>query len=99
MWFAAKILSVNVHTGRVRVARGPTETAGAAIIECIVVRRALFRLHPGMLVDIQADTRSEPWRVIHLRPLELRREGRYHLFSRSVIFPHLPLIFSYLTLA
>ena len=84
MWFAGKILSVDARTGRIRVARGPTETAGPAIIDCIVVRRAIFRLHPGMFVDIQADTRSEPWRVIHLRPFEFKRRGRLRGFSGSL---------------
>lgn len=91
MWFAGRILSVNVPSGRIRVARGPTETAGPATIDCIVARRAIFRLHPGMLVDIQADTRSEPWRVLHLRPLEFKWRGRSHLFYvRSVILRYFP---------
>jgi hypothetical protein len=78
IWFAAKILSVDERAGRIRIARGPTETAVAAVIDCRIARRAVRRVYPGMLVDIQADTRSEPWRIIHLRPLELKLHHRSH---------------------
>ena len=70
IWFAGQVLSIDMRQGIVRIARGPTETQGPAVIDCALARRALHRVYRGMQVDVEADTRSEPWRIIHLRPLE-----------------------------
>ena len=67
VWFAGNVLSVDQHRGRMRIARGPTETSGAAVEECTVTRAALKLIRPGMLIQAQADTRRRPWRVLHLR--------------------------------
>jgi hypothetical protein len=67
IWFSGRVLSVDPGHGMVRIARGPTETAGPAVEVCALKRRALHRLRPGMLVEAQADTRRRPWKIIHLR--------------------------------
>ena len=67
IWFAGRVLSVDTHRGRLRIARGPTETAGRAVEECVVTGASLKLVRPGMRVEAQADTRRRPWRVIHLR--------------------------------
>ena len=72
-WFAGRILAVDAHSGRLRIARGPTETAGRGIEECVVPRTDLRLVRPGMQVEAQADTRRRPWRILHLRVMELRR--------------------------
>lgn len=70
IWFSGRVLSVDQHRGTVRIARGPTETAGPAIEVCALKRRALKRLRPGMVVEAQADTRRRPWKILHLRIFE-----------------------------
>ncbi len=72
IWFAGRVLAVDARTGLVRIARGPTETQDAAIIECSIARRALRHVWRGMEVEVEADTRSEPWHILRLRPLEYR---------------------------
>lgn len=67
IWFSGRVLSVDPGRGMVRIARGPTETAGPAVEVCALKRRALNRLRPGMFVEAQADTRRRPWKIIHLR--------------------------------
>ncbi|HTD37558.1 MAG TPA: hypothetical protein VK669_08580 [Candidatus Limnocylindrales bacterium] len=67
VWFAGQVLAVDAHHERLRIARGPTETAGRGIEECVVVGAALKQLRPGMLIEAQADTRRRPWRILHLR--------------------------------
>ena len=70
VWFAGHVLSVDVQRGRLRIARGPTETAGPGIEECTVANANLKLLRPGMDIEAQADTRRRPWRVLHLRIME-----------------------------
>jgi hypothetical protein len=72
VWFAGHVLSVDSHRGRMRIARGPTETSGRAVEECLVPGAALRLVRPGMMVEAQADTRRRPWRVLHLRVMEHR---------------------------
>ena len=72
-WFAGRILTVDAHSGRLRIARGPTETAGRGIEECVVPGANLRLVRPGMQVEAQADTRRRPWRILHLRVMERRR--------------------------
>jgi hypothetical protein len=72
VWFAGHVLSVDAHRGRMRIARGPTETSGRAVEECVVGGAALRFVRPGMLIEAQADTRRRPWRVLHLRVMERR---------------------------
>jgi hypothetical protein len=72
VWFAGHVLSIDPHRGRMRIARGPTETSGRAVEECVVGGRALRLVRPGMLIEAQADTRRRPWRVLHLRVMEHR---------------------------
>jgi hypothetical protein len=67
IWFAGQVLSVDAHRGRLRIARGPTETAGRGIEECVVTGANLKLVRPGMRIEAQADTRRRPWRVLHLR--------------------------------
>jgi hypothetical protein len=67
IWFSGRVLSVDHQRGTVRIARGPTETAGPAVEVCALKRRALNRLRPGMVVEAQADTRRRPWKILHLR--------------------------------
>jgi hypothetical protein len=68
VWFAGRVISVDASRGRLRVARGPTETAGRAVEECVVGGAADLRsVRPGMRIEAQADTRRRPWRVLHLR--------------------------------
>ncbi|HYZ16372.1 MAG TPA: hypothetical protein VE591_08210 [Candidatus Acidoferrum sp.] len=67
IWFSGRVLSVDHGRGVVRIARGPTETAGPAVEVCALKRRALNRLRPGMQVEAQADTRRRPWKILHLR--------------------------------
>ena len=81
IWFAGEVLAVNAHAGTIRIARGPTETKGAAVIDCTIVQRALHHIYRGMQVDVEADTRSEPWHIIHLRPLELRVRPLFHFYT------------------
>ncbi len=70
MWFAGRIIGIDVHRARLRILRGPTETADSAIVECEMPRRALRKLHVGMEISAEADTRHTPWRIFHLRPFE-----------------------------
>lgn len=72
VWFAGNVLSVDQHRGRMRIARGPTETSGRAVEECVVRGAALRLVRPGMLIEAQADTRRRPWRLLHLRVMEHR---------------------------
>jgi hypothetical protein len=72
VWFAGHVVSVDAHRGRMRIARGPTETSGRAVEECVVGGPALRLVRPGMLIEAQADTRRRPWRVLHLRVMERR---------------------------
>ncbi|HEY4439347.1 MAG TPA: hypothetical protein VGN14_02770 [Candidatus Elarobacter sp.] len=67
VWFAGRVLSVDASRGRLRVARGPTETAGRGVEECVVDGADLRNVRPGMRIEAQADTRRRPWRVLHLR--------------------------------
>jgi hypothetical protein len=75
VWFAGRVLSVDPHRERVRIARGPTETAGRGVEECVVAGTDLRLVRPGMLIEAQADTRRRPWRLLHLRVME-RKERR-----------------------
>jgi hypothetical protein len=77
VWFAGQVLAVDAHRERLRIARGPIETAGRGIEECVVVGAALKQLRPGMLIEAQADTRRRPWRILHLRVMLERK--RTHL--------------------
>ncbi len=67
IWFAGKIVSVDHLRGTLLIARGPTQTSGEAMEVCRLERGPLHRLRAGMIVMAQADTRSHPWRIIHLR--------------------------------
>jgi hypothetical protein len=67
IWFSGRVLSIDHQRELVRIARGPTETAGPAIEVCALKRQALNRLQPGMVVEAQADTRRRPWKILHLR--------------------------------
>ncbi len=78
MWFVGEVLAIDLRHSTVRISRGPTETAGPRIIECSLTRHTLRRLHLGMHVDIEADTRTVPSRILHLRPLELHLHSRPH---------------------
>ena len=75
VWFAGRILSVDVHRERVRIARGPTETAGRGIEECVMAADGLKRIRPGMMVEAQADTRRRPWRLLHLRVMHRKSQA------------------------
>lgn len=70
IWFSGQVLTVDRHRGTLRVAHGPTETAGAGVEECLLTRRALKHLRPGMEIEAQADTRHRPWSILHLRIFE-----------------------------
>ncbi|MDB5094911.1 MAG: hypothetical protein JWO85_3012 [Candidatus Eremiobacteraeota bacterium] len=78
VWFAGHVLSIDTHRGRMRVARGPTETSGRAVEECRVSGAALRLVRPGMMIEAQADTRRRPWRVLHLRVMERRAAPQGH---------------------
>lgn len=67
VWFAGQVLSVDAQGGRLRVARGPTETEGRGIEECVAKGTGLRFVRPGMQIEAQADTRHRPWRILHLR--------------------------------
>jgi len=67
VWFAGRVIAVDAGRGRLRVARGPTETSGPRIEECVVTGADLHAVRPGMRIEAQADTRRRPWRVLHLR--------------------------------
>ena len=67
IWFAGKIVSVDHRHGTLLIARGPTQTSGQAIEVCRLERGPLHRLRAGMSIMAEADTRSHPWRIIHLR--------------------------------
>jgi hypothetical protein len=67
VWFAGQVLSVDAQGGRLRVARGPTETEGRGIEECVAAGAGLRFVRPGMHIEAQADTRHRPWRILHLR--------------------------------
>ena len=67
IWFAGKIVSVDHRHGTLLISRGPTQTSGQAIEVCRLERGPLHRLRAGMSVMAEADTRSHPWRIIHLR--------------------------------
>jgi hypothetical protein len=70
VWFAGRVLAVDADRGRLRIARGPTETEGRGIEECVVAHADLKLVRPGMQVVAQADTRRRPWRILHLRVIE-----------------------------
>ena len=72
IWFSGRVLAVDHNRGMVRIARGPTETAGPAVEDCQLKRKALERLRPGMIVEAQADTRRRPWKILHMRIFERR---------------------------
>ena len=67
IWFAGKIVSVDQRHGTLLIARGPTQTSGQAIEVCRLDRGPLHRLRAGMSIMAEADTRTHPWRIIHLR--------------------------------
>ena len=73
VWFAGRVVSVDARAGRMRIARGPTETAGRAVEDCFVSGADLSLVRPGMRIEAQADTRRRPWRVLHLHVMQLRR--------------------------
>lgn len=79
LWFAGVVVAVDVRHGRLRIARGPIETAGRRVEECIVAGANLDVIRPGMLVEAQADTRRRPWRVLHLRVMQRLRVPAPHL--------------------
>jgi len=72
IWFSGQIVSIDAPRRRLRIARGPTETAGRAVEECIANAADLRRVRPGMRVEAQADTRRRPWILLHLREMQLR---------------------------
>lgn len=72
IWFAGTVLSVDAPHGRLKVMRGPIETAGPAVEDCVVTNAALKSVRSGMSIMAQADTRRRPWRVLHLRIFERR---------------------------
>ena len=76
IWFAGQVLSVDAHRQRLRVARGPTETAGRGVEDCVAVGAVLKLLRPGMQIEAQADTRRRPWRILHLRVMLERKRTR-----------------------
>jgi len=67
IWFAGKIVSVDHRHGTILISRGPTQTSGQAREVCRLERGPLHRLRAGMSIMAEADTRSHPWRIIHLR--------------------------------
>ena len=69
IWFAGKVLSVDIRGGRLRVAHGPTETLGRGVEDCVLRGPGLAHLHAGMEILAQVDSRRHPWRVLHLRVL------------------------------
>ena len=73
MWFAGTVLSVDALHGRLTVRRGPIETAGPAVEDCIVTTAALRSVRSGMSIMAEADTRRRPWKVLHLRIFERRQ--------------------------
>lgn len=75
IWFAGRVVSVDRTRGTLRIARGPTETAGPAIETCAMKRASLDRLRRGMDVAAQADTHRRPWRILHLRIFERKYRG------------------------
>lgn len=83
VWFAGVILAVDTHSGHLRIARGPIETAGRRVEECVVNAADSVAVRPGMLVEAQADTRRHPWRVLHLRVMQ--RSGKRPGVARSVV--------------
>ena len=76
VWFAGQVLSVDARRERLRIARGPTETAGRGVEECVAIGPTLKQLRPGMLIEAQADTRRRPWRILHLRLMLERKRTR-----------------------
>jgi hypothetical protein len=72
MWFAGQVLSVDSQHGLLRIARGPTETAGPAVETCTMRTGPLQRVHAGMQVEAQADTSRRPWRILHMRIFRIR---------------------------
>ena len=70
MWFAGRVVSVDRERGTLRIARGPTETGGPAVEECLLRAASLNRVRRGMDVEAQADTHRHPWRILHLRIFE-----------------------------
>lgn len=88
-WFAGQVLSVDAHRGRLRIARGPTETAGRGIEECVVAGTGLKLVRPGMQIEAQADTRRRPWRILHLRVME-RKKTRPEGATPGIAFVAMP---------
>ena len=76
VWFAGQVISVDPRQQRLRIARGPTETAGRGVEDCVAVGADLKLLHAGMLVQAQADTRRRPWKILHLRVMLERKRMR-----------------------
>ncbi|GAC1582912.1 MAG: hypothetical protein NVS3B28_01350 [Candidatus Velthaea sp.] len=75
IWFAGRVVSVDHLRGTLRIARGPTETAGPAIETCTMKRGSLKRIRRGMEVEAQADTHRHPWRILHLRIFERKHRA------------------------
>jgi|GEM_PF-4224837 len=72
IWFSGQVVSIDAPRRRLRIARGPTETADRAIEECIASAADLRRVKPGMHVEAQADTRRRPWILLQLHEMQLR---------------------------
>ena len=70
--FAGRVVAVDLQHGTLRIARGPTETAGPAIEECTVPAADLKRIRVGMNIEAMADTRKRPWRLIKLRIFQVK---------------------------
>ncbi|GAC1659299.1 MAG: hypothetical protein NVS4B13_03700 [Candidatus Elarobacter sp.] len=73
VWFAGQVLSVDAHRGRVRIARGPTETSGRGIEDFVAASTALKLVRPGMQIEAEADTRRRPWKILRLRVMEHKK--------------------------
>ncbi len=84
VWFAGQIVSLDARRGTLRIARGPTETAGPGIEACTMMRKPLRRLRDGMEVEAEADTRRHPWRILHMRIFEIKASGRASFGRRFV---------------
>lgn len=84
MWFAGQIVSLDARRGTLRIARGPTETAGPGIETCTMIGRPLRRLRDGMEVEAEADTRRRPWRILHMRVFEFKALRKTSLGRRTV---------------
>ncbi len=83
IWFAGQIVSRDVQHGTLRIARGPTETAGPGIETCTMIRKSIRRLRDGMEVEAEADTRRRPWHILHMRVFVIKA-SRKASFRRTV---------------